>query len=82
MFARSLSDAMTIPEISELQTETRKIVHLARRNGKLQEITRKTVRRTLEAQFGLEEDCLNTGEYKQALNKSIESALVRRRDTL
>ncbi|KAJ7644246.1 hypothetical protein FB45DRAFT_897330 [Roridomyces roridus] len=63
------------PSIPEIRAATSKIVRAARRKGELEQISKKTIRQTLETQFDLEEGFLSAQGYKQAVSSAVDDAL-------
>ncbi|KAJ7758549.1 hypothetical protein DFH07DRAFT_818502 [Mycena maculata] len=65
---------MAVPDLSELQATATEVVYAARRDGRLNTVTPRMVRQTLEARFSLPDGTLNAKEYKNPLKTIIASA--------
>jgi hypothetical protein len=68
---------MSTPDLSQLESAARKLVHAAQRDGTLHTVTPHIIRQKLEQQYSLDEGTLDAKEFKKPLNLVIRDASVR-----
>ncbi|KAJ7134502.1 hypothetical protein C8R44DRAFT_427027 [Mycena epipterygia] len=65
---------MDAPDISQLEAAARAVVYDARRHGRLDTLTPRMVRQTLESQFAFQDGTLDAKEFRSPLKSIIAAA--------